>query len=92
MDEQRYDELIRKRGETGLSRDEADELGRLMAEQEGKPYSHNVPPGEADAERPTASDEDDAERPVDEERAERAAEVAREEPRIERAEEGSAPA
>lgn len=40
MNEQRLEELERKRFKGGLSRDEADELGRLMAEKEGKPYSN----------------------------------------------------
>ncbi len=46
MNEERYWELIQKRGEMGLSRDEADELGRLMAERQGQPYSNasNPPP------------------------------------------------
>jgi len=40
MDEQRFQELEKKRDEFGLSKDEANELGRLMAEKEGKPYSN----------------------------------------------------
>ena len=40
MDERRFEELSRKRFETGLSREEADELGRMMAEKEGKPYGN----------------------------------------------------
>jgi len=40
MDEKRFDELSRKRFQGGLSRDEADELGRMMAEKEGEPYSN----------------------------------------------------
>ena len=50
MDERRIEELSHKRHETGLSDEEADELGRLFAEQEGKPYSNaklsKLPPGE----------------------------------------------
>jgi hypothetical protein len=50
VDEKRIEELTRKRLESGLSDDEADELGRLFAEQEGKPYSNaklsKLPPGE----------------------------------------------
>ena len=50
VDEKRIEELSQKRQETGLSDDEADELGRLFAEQEGKPYSNaklsKLPPGE----------------------------------------------
>lgn len=33
-----------KRGRTGLSDAEADELGRLFAEREGKPYSNAAIP------------------------------------------------
>jgi hypothetical protein len=38
VDEQRFEELSRKRFEEGLTDEEADELGRMMAEREGKPY------------------------------------------------------
>ncbi len=31
---------MRKRRETGLSSEEADELGRMLAERSGKPYSN----------------------------------------------------
>ncbi|MFL5737576.1 MAG: hypothetical protein ACJ76P_09585 [Actinomycetota bacterium] len=40
MDEARMQELQVKRKDTGLTDDEADELGRLYAEQAGKPYSN----------------------------------------------------
>lgn len=40
MEQQRLQELERKRFEGGLSDEEADELGRLIAEREGKPYSN----------------------------------------------------
>lgn len=40
MDDARYRELLEKRDSSGLTDDEADELGRLMAEQEGRPYSN----------------------------------------------------
>jgi len=40
MDERRLQELEAKRFRGGLSREEADELGRLMAEREGKAYSN----------------------------------------------------
>jgi hypothetical protein len=40
MDDERFAELKRKRDSEGLTDDEADELGRLMAEREGKPYSN----------------------------------------------------
>ena len=38
MDEQRFKELERKRFEEGLSDDEANELGRMMAERSGEEY------------------------------------------------------
>ncbi len=40
MEETRFEELVRKRAEVGLTHDEANELGRLFAEREGKPYSN----------------------------------------------------
>jgi hypothetical protein len=40
MNQQRFEELSAKRFRVGLTRDEADELGRMMAEQEGKPYAN----------------------------------------------------
>jgi hypothetical protein len=50
VDERRIEELTQKRHDTGLSDEEADELGKLFAEQEGKPYSNaklsKLPPGE----------------------------------------------
>jgi len=50
VDEKRIEDLIAKRREVGLSDAEADELGKLFAEQEGKPYSNaklsKLPPGE----------------------------------------------
>jgi hypothetical protein len=57
VDEKRIEELIAKRQETGLSDGEADELGKLFAEREGKPYSNaklsKLPPGERGSEFPT---------------------------------------
>jgi hypothetical protein len=52
MDEARYDELIAKRdGEEGLSDDEANELGKLIAEKEGTAYEgHGPDAAEADEE------------------------------------------
>jgi hypothetical protein len=38
MGEDRYHQLIEKRDGPGLSDEEADELGRLIAEKEGQPY------------------------------------------------------
>jgi hypothetical protein len=37
----RYEELLEKRHESGLSDEEANELGRMLAEREGKEYSTN---------------------------------------------------
>jgi len=38
VDEARYQQLMQKRDGTGLTDDEANELGRLMAEKEGLDY------------------------------------------------------
>jgi len=38
VDEARYQQLMEKRDGTGLTDDEANELGRLMAEKEGLDY------------------------------------------------------
>ena len=52
MNEDRYRQLISKRGLVGLTRREADELGRLMAEREGREYGNvDRPPPEVLAER-----------------------------------------
>jgi hypothetical protein len=40
MDEKRWQELIHKRDTDGLTDLEADELGKMMAEREGKAYSN----------------------------------------------------
>ena len=40
MDERLFRSLLKKRGRVGLSDAEADELGRLFAEREGKPYAN----------------------------------------------------
>lgn len=40
MDSQRFQELERKRDTEGLSDEEANELGRMMAEQRGQPYQN----------------------------------------------------
>jgi hypothetical protein len=51
-EQDRFDELIEKRVGPGLSREEADELGRLFAEREGKPYGNaDDPPAEVEEER-----------------------------------------
>jgi len=39
MDERRFEELERKKKKSGLSREEAEELGRMYAEKMGEPYS-----------------------------------------------------
>jgi hypothetical protein len=81
MNEQRFEELIRKRDGVGLSDGEADELGRMIAEREGKPY-HNaddihpdgpqangkVTPAEAEeaTEREEAGEEATPEPPIEE--------------------------
>ena len=58
VDEKRIEELIAKRHEIGLSDAEADELGKLFADKEGKPYSNakltKLPPGERPVEEPAA--------------------------------------
>jgi hypothetical protein len=55
MDDQRFQELIRKRDSSGLTGDEANELGRMIAEREGAPYSNaseqGPPEGDADEEQ-----------------------------------------
>ena len=57
MSQDRYRELIEKRDGPGLSDDEADELGQLEAEQEGRPYGG----AEARAESEELEDESDQE-------------------------------
>jgi hypothetical protein len=49
----RYEELIEKRDGQGLSDEETDELGKLMAQREGDAYEGNAddPPLEVEAER-----------------------------------------
>jgi hypothetical protein len=48
----RYEELIEKRQGTGLSKDEADELGRLMADRRGQPHgTAENPPEDVEVER-----------------------------------------
>ncbi|MGH2676875.1 MAG: hypothetical protein ACRDHB_00760 [Actinomycetota bacterium] len=49
----RYEELIEKRDSSGLSDEETDELGKLMAERGGEAYEGNAddPPLEVEAER-----------------------------------------
>ena len=40
MDTERYEELAAKRDDVGLTDEEADELGRLIAEREGDDYEN----------------------------------------------------
>lgn len=48
----RYEELLRKRDAEGLTREEADALGEIIAEREGKPYANaDDPPPEVESER-----------------------------------------
>jgi hypothetical protein len=48
----RYEELTKKRDDTGLTKDEADELGKLMAERRGQPHgTADNPPEDVEVER-----------------------------------------
>ena len=48
----RYEDLTKKRDDTGLTKDEADELGKLMAERRGKPHgTADDPPEDVEVER-----------------------------------------
>jgi hypothetical protein len=53
---QRLEELEKKRFEVGLTHEEANELGRLLAERAGKPYGNAESRGQAD--QPTAEREE----------------------------------
>jgi len=63
MDEGRFQELMKKRTADGLTDEEANELGRMMAEKEGEPYSNaaavDEPEAEADEDRPYSEAEVD---------------------------------
>lgn len=48
MDTQRLEELEKKKFEVGLTHDEANELGRLLAERSGKPYGNAESRGHPD--------------------------------------------
>lgn len=56
MNDERYQELIRKRDSTGLTDEEADELGKMIAERDGVTYSNasgrEHPEGEAEEGQP----------------------------------------
>ena len=51
MDDTRFSELERKRDEVGLTDQEANELGRMMAARAGQPYSNADDRGPADDRR-----------------------------------------
>ena len=54
----RYEELLAKRDSEGLTREEADALGKLIAEREGRPYSNaDEPPPEVESERKSEPEE-----------------------------------
>jgi hypothetical protein len=53
MDEGRFKELSEKRFDSGLTDEEAEELGRMIAEREGKPY-HNADDLHGEEEQPEA--------------------------------------
>ena len=62
MDESGYRELEEKRDTVGLTKEEADELGRMMAEREGKPYGNadmreNPEAGEIEDDKPYSEPE-----------------------------------
>jgi len=55
----RYQELVDKRDGPGLTDEEADELGRLMAERKGREYGNaDDPPLEVEAERASKDPEE----------------------------------
>jgi hypothetical protein len=59
MDERRYRDLIEKRDSTGLSREETEELGKLMAERGGKEYEGSAanPPEDVEMRRASVPEE-----------------------------------
>jgi hypothetical protein len=50
MDERRFQELVKKRDSEGLSDEEANELGRMIAERSGDAYSNAGAREEVEAE------------------------------------------
>jgi hypothetical protein len=72
MDAARFEELKAKaRSEEGLSEDEANELGRLYAEERGEPYSNaqstDIPATDrAEGERPDAYQREEGHAPEEE--------------------------
>jgi hypothetical protein len=74
MDDQRYQELSKKREESGLTVEEANELGRLIAEKEGRgeEYANATrPPEDVEVERTGLAESEEEMEAVQEERAER---------------------
>ena len=67
MDDERFEELKRKRREEGLTDEEANELGRMFAEREGKPYAHAEQEVEEDLPEAWKDDEVPAEAPPEKE-------------------------
>jgi hypothetical protein len=69
----RYEELTRKRDESGLTVEEANELGKLMAEKEGREEDYanaTNPPEEVEVERTgTVESEDELQAEKEEEQA-----------------------
>jgi hypothetical protein len=67
----RYEDLIAKRDSEGLTQGEANELGQIIAEREGKPYGNaQNPPPDVEVERgdlpeEAIRDEVETERDVD---------------------------
>lgn len=65
MDRGRLDELMGKRRREGLSDEEANELGRLMAEDAGVPYGNaENPPEDVEVERDAVAAEESEEAEV----------------------------
>ena len=65
MDRGRLQELMEKRRGAGLTDAEADELGRLMAEDAGEPYANaDNPPEDVEVERDAVAAEDKEEEEV----------------------------
>jgi hypothetical protein len=74
MDDQRYRELVQKRDGEGLTVEEANELGRLMAEKDGRGAEYgnaDRPPDEVHIARTGIADSEEELQAVQEERAER---------------------
>jgi hypothetical protein len=62
MGDDRYEQLIEKRGTSGLNDEEADELGRLIAERNGQPYGGAEARSEEQAQEDLADEEGRRER------------------------------